>query len=104
MAYLLRKRFLAFLLPAVLVFAQHGAMAHVVSHASDKPADPEQPLVHLQLCDECVSAAKVSHLPGEQALRVELLHARYAHNAAVLAPFASADPKAYACRDPPSLL
>jgi hypothetical protein len=100
----LKKRLLTLLLPAVLVFAQHGAMAHLVSHAGDKSADPEQTLVHLKLCDKCVSAAKVTHLPAGQELRVELLHAHNFHRAEASAPFSSADCAAHSCRDPPSLL
>ncbi|UCH49510.1 MAG: hypothetical protein JSU95_06960 [Betaproteobacteria bacterium] len=104
MAFRLRKRFVGFLLPVVLAFAQHTAMAHQVSHASDESSDPEQTLVHLQLCDKCVSAAKVTHLPAGPSFRVELLHGRYFHNAAVPTPFASVDCIAHACRDPPTLL
>ena len=100
----LKRRLLTLLLPAVLVFAQHGTMAHVVSHGGDKSADPEQTLVHLKLCDKCVSAAKVTHLPAGQELRVELLHARNFHRAEATAPFSSADCTAHSCRDPPSLL
>ena len=104
MAFRLRKRFLALLLPVVLAFAQHSAMAHLVSHHGDKPADPGQALVHLKLCDKCVTAAKLIHLPAGQELRVELLHARCFHSAAVPTPFASAEWTAHACRDPPSSL
>lgn len=104
MAYRLRRRLFAFLLPAVLVFAQHGAMAHLVSHAGDKPADPEQTLVHLKLCDKCVTSAKLVHVPAGQEFRVDLLHTRYFHRAAAPALFASADCTAHACRDPPNLL
>lgn len=104
MAYRLRRRLLAFLLPAVLVFAQHGAMAHVVSHASDKSADPEQTLVHLKLCDKCVSAAKLAHLPAGQDSRVELLHAQYCLRAATPTLPASAESNSYSCRDPPAVL
>lgn len=104
MAFRLRKRFVAFLLPVVLAFAQHAAMAHQVSHAGDESGDAGKTLVHLKLCDKCVSAAKLVDLPGSPELRVELLHARYFHSAAAPTPFASADWTAHACRDPPSLL
>jgi hypothetical protein len=104
MAYRLRRRFLAYLLPAVLVFAQHGAVAHVVSHAGDNSADPEQTLIHLKLCDKCASAAKVTHLPAGQDLRLELLQAQYCQRAAKPTLLASAESTRNTCRDPPKIL
>ena len=101
MAFRLRKRFVAFLLPVVLAFAQQAAMAHQVSHAGDESADPGKTLVHLQLCDKCVSAANLVDVPGSPELHVELLHAHYFHSAAAPTQFASADWTAHACRDPP---
>ena len=100
----LKKRLLTLLLPAVLVFAQHGAMAHLVSHAGDKSADPEQTLVQLKLCDKCASAATVTHLPAGQDLRLELLQAQYCQRAAKPTPLASAESTRNTCRDPPKIL
>ena len=103
MRYQLRQRFLACLLPAVLVFAQHGAMAHRISHASEKSADPKKALVHLKLCDKCVSAEKLVHLPGGTEHRLELTQLRYSHSAALPALFYAALPTRQSCRDPPKV-
>lgn len=104
MARRLRRRLFALLLPAVLAFAQHGAMAHLVSHAGDNAADPEQTLIHLKLCDKCATAAKVVHVPPLQELRIELAHARYELHAATPTFPASVDATRYSCRDPPIAL
>ena len=104
MARRLRRRLLALLLPAVLVFAQHGAMAHLVSHAGDNAADSEQTLIHLKLCDKCATAAKVVHVPPLHELRIELAHACYVLRATVPNHSASAGSAHYPCRDPPLAL
>lgn len=104
MAHWLKKRLLAFLLPAVLAFAQHAAMAHLVSHAGDNAADPEQTLIHLKLCDKCATAAKLLHVSTSQDLRIEPTHACYVLRAATPNHLASADCTRYPCRDPPTAL
>lgn len=55
---ILRKTFLA-LLTAALLFAQHAAFAHVVSHAGETVPAKEQ-LAHSKLCGKCVSFDKFS--------------------------------------------
>ncbi|NIO39475.1 MAG: hypothetical protein GTO41_04285 [Burkholderiales bacterium] len=104
MAYRLKKRFLAWLLPAVLVFAQHSAIAHLVSHGSDKSADPQQKIVHIKLCDKCLSAAKFINASPKQEYRVEPLLACY--GLAAVRPFLanSAEVAFQSCRDPPEAL
>lgn len=104
MAQRLRRRLLALLLPAVLAFAQHGAMAHLVSHAGDNGADPEQTLIHLKLCDKCATAAKLVHVPPSHELHIELTQARYVLRAAIQNHLASVNSALYSCRDPPKAL
>lgn len=55
---ILRKTFLA-LLTAALLFAQHAAFAHVVSHAGETVPAKEQ-LAHSKLCGKCVSFEKLT--------------------------------------------
>jgi hypothetical protein len=104
MAYLLRKRFIAWLLPVVLVFVQHAALAHVVSHAADPSADPEQTRAHLKLCDECASVAMLEHVGAGQTHRFDLLHTSHGYSAALPAQSRSIDPAQHAARDPPNFL
>jgi hypothetical protein len=104
MACLFRKRFIAWLLPVVLVFAQHAALAHVVSHAADPSADPEQTRAHLKLCDECASAVKLIHLGGSQAHHLDLLSTSHGYRLALPAQSRSADSAQPAARDPPLFL
>lgn len=47
------------LLSAALLFAQHAAFAHVVSHAGETVPAKEQ-LAHAKLCGKCVSFEKFS--------------------------------------------
>jgi hypothetical protein len=104
MARRLRKRLLTWLLPAVLVFAQHGAIAHLVSHGSDKSADPEQTQVHVKLCDKCLSAAKFINLLPQQACHIESAPAQYCLAPVVPQPSVSATAATPTCRDPPKTL
>ena len=55
-----KKRLLAWLLPAVLLFGQQAAIAHITEHASGEYDDPESALVHGKLCNKCLSVEKVS--------------------------------------------
>lgn len=101
--YLLR-RILVLILPAVLLIAQHGAMAHVLSHVGE-PAAPahEKTLIHLKLCGKCVSADKLSFaVPGGGVppAGMTLRHALVAP--AHFARTADA-PAGYRSRAPPSL-
>jgi hypothetical protein len=104
MARLFRKRLIAWLLPVVLVFAQHAALAHLVSHAADPSADPEQTRAHLKLCDECASAAKFIHLGVGQTHHLDLLHTSHGYSAVLAAQSRSADSAQHAARDPPHFL
>ena len=99
-----RKRLISWLLPAVLVFAQQAALAHVVAHAADQSAESEQSLVHLKLCDECASAAKLVHLPAGQSHRIDLLRVGHSYSVALPALFCSAEQVRASARDPPRFL
>lgn len=55
---ILRQTFLA-LLTAALLFAQHAAFAHVLSHAGETVPAKEQ-LAHAKLCGKCASFEKFS--------------------------------------------
>lgn len=104
MAYLFRKRLIAWLLPAVLVFAQQVALAHLVTHAADKSADSEQTVVHINLCDKCASAAKLIHLPAGQSHRLDLLQTCHVYSGALPALFHPVEATRPAARDPPHFL
>ena len=43
----------------LLLFAQHAAFAHAISHLGKEPPAKEQ-LAHSKLCDKCVSFEKIS--------------------------------------------
>jgi len=104
MASRFQKRLISWLLPAVLVFAQQAALAHLVVHAADQSAESEQTLVHLKLCDECASAAKLVHLPAGQSHHLDLLQAGHSYRAVLPALLCSAEQIRPAARDPPHFL
>jgi len=104
MARTFQKRLIAWLLPAVLVFAQQAALAHLVAHAAEQSAESERTLVHLKLCDDCASAAKFVHLPAGQSHRLDLLQTGHSYGAAIPALSRSAEPARPAARDPPYFL
>jgi hypothetical protein len=97
-------RILVLILPAVLLIAQHGAMAHVLSHAGEPvPPAHEKTLIHLKLCGKCVSADKLSFaVPGGGVLpaATELRHT-YVEPAHYARP--SVPSTAYHSRAPPPL-
>ena len=43
----------------LLLFAQHAAFAHAISHLGKEPPAKEQ-LAHSKLCDKCVGFEKIS--------------------------------------------
>lgn len=65
-------------LSALLLFAQHGALAHLISHinAGQSPAS-EKTLVHLKLCGKCVSAEKFTHAAPAQSLHLVAMDGTY---------------------------
>ena len=54
-------RVLNCLLILLVLFAQHAAYAHAISHLGKEPPAKEQ-LAHSKLCDKCVSFEKISGL------------------------------------------
>lgn len=99
-----RNRFLAYLLPTLLLFAQQSAIAHIASHNADQSPDPEKSLVHLKLCGKCLAVEKLTNAPIDAEHRLDLLQAGYS-----LAPVSSAilhsrNPARHSCRDPPQIL
>jgi hypothetical protein len=102
---MLLRRALILILPAVLLLAQHAAMAHVLSHAGEESSPAhEKTLIHLKLCGKCVSVEKFSHAaPSGVLMLVEtgLRYSQLSHDAE--ARHADA-PAAYRTRAPPSLV
>ena len=101
MRKLTRKRFLAFLLPALLLFAQQSAMAHLASHAAEQSPNPEKSLVHLKLCGKCLSAEKFTHVPATVEHRFDAGIANYSHTPAQPTVLHSTVTVWRGCRDPP---
>lgn len=99
-----RRRFLFWLLPAVLLFAQQAALAHVVSHFSDNPPSTGKALAHLKLCDSCLAVEKLLHAPGIKEHKVIVLHGSYATAPDLPAALTSVDALEPSCRDPPTTL
>ena len=52
------------LLACALLLAQYAGLAHAASHLGNEPAKQEQNLLHLKLCDKCVSFEKLSFGPA----------------------------------------
>ncbi|HWQ40329.1 MAG TPA: hypothetical protein VNM24_17255 [Burkholderiales bacterium] len=99
------RRALSLLLPLLLLLAQHGALAHLVSHLDpDQTPAHERTLVHLKLCGKCIGAEKLTHLA---AARVPAALGNGAvYSPAVVAGYACT-PQAwfgYSSRAPPSVL
>lgn len=99
-----RRRFLHWLLPAVLLFAQQAAMAHLVSHFSDNPPSSGKALAHLKLCDGCLSVEKLLHIPGVKEHRVIVLQGEDTPEPLLLSGLVSIDAGTPSCRDPPKYL
>lgn len=77
---ILPKIFLA-LLTAALLFAQHAAFAHVVSHAGETVPAKEQ-LAHAKFCGKCVSFEKLSGALPAVASALPVLAVSHARPAA----------------------
>lgn len=99
-----RRRFLFWLLPAVLLFAQQAALAHVVSHFSDTPPTSGKALAHLKLCDGCLAVEKLLHIPGVKEHRVIVLHSEGVPEPVLLPSLVSVDAATPSCRGPPKTL
>ncbi len=93
------------LLSAALLIAQHGAMAHVLSHFGiDQPPAREKTLAHSKLCDKCVSAEKLSHCAPNSALIADSLCRGNAQPYTHLYTCQSIQSRKYDSRGPPRLL
>ena len=109
-----RKHFLVFLLSAVLVFAQHSAMAHLLWHVSEEAGDhgdheeagdhEKETLFQYELCVKCIAAEKLTHLSANQESDIGLSDARYVHRAVVPRLVVTAECVRFPCRDPPKTL
>ena len=99
-----RRRFLIWLLPAVLLFAQQAAMAHLVSHLGDNPDGTSKSLAHQKLCDSCLSVEKLFHIPGIKEHRFVILQGENAPEPVLLSVLVSLDAVTPSCRDPPKHL
>ena len=96
-----RNRFLVWLLPAILLFAQQAAMAHVTQHASGESPDPESALVHAKLCNKCVSAEKFTNAVVDINQRPVLEQHRLHHADALAKNPRSREIPWQSARDPP---
>lgn len=100
----LLRRALILILPGVLLLAQHGAIAHVLSHAGPESSPAhEKTLIHLKLCGKCVSAEKFSHAAPPTGLTLIAAGLRYAHLSHDARARHAEAPDAYRTRAPPTL-
>jgi hypothetical protein len=98
------RRSLILILPLLLLLAQHGALAHALSHlTSDGAPAQEQSLVHLKLCGKCLSAEKLTHFSACAApVPMEAARYRFAPDSERVCSGRSFFP--YQSRAPPTLL
>lgn len=96
------RRLLVLVLPLLLLTAQHGALAHALSHF-DPDAAPvqEKSPVHLKLCGKCISAEKLSHFTGAGLQPVVIEAARYRVCAQAERAFLRRSLSPYLSRAPP---
>lgn len=96
-----RIRFLSFLLPAILLFAQQAALAHLASHVTGETPNPKSSLVHSKLCNKCLSVEKLTSAVVESGQRITLED--YDFRYVVALPRQPRSPEAIgpSCRDPP---
>lgn len=99
------RRAIVVLLPAVLLLAQHSALAHLISHidAGQSPQN-EKTLVHLKLCGKCVSAEKLSHAAPAPCLRVAVADGGDLPSVWRFSSFVSRHSATYRSRAPPQFL
>ena len=104
MQFRFRRHFLFWLLPAVLLFSQQAAMAHLVSHLGDNAAETSKSLAHKRLCEGCLAIEKLLHIPGVKEYRVIVLQGEDVPEPTPLSDLVSIDPRTPSCRDPPKTL
>jgi hypothetical protein len=96
------RRSLVLVLPLLLLLAQHGALAHALSHLDPYSAPvQEKSLVHLKLCGKCVSAEKLGHFTGAGIQPVVVDAARYLICSRSERSFAARALSPYFSRGPP---
>lgn len=101
----LLRRCLVLVLPLLLMMAQHGALAHALSHFDrDSAPAQEKSLVHLKLCGKCLSAEKLSQFTGTGFSPVVIDPARYRVSAHQERGFFPRSLSPYCSRAPPLYL
>ena len=101
MQFRFRRHILYWLLPAVLLFSQQAAMAHLVSHLGDNAAGNSKSLAHQKLCDGCLAVEKLLHIPGVKEHRFAVLQGEDVPEPTLLSGLVSLDAGTPSCRDPP---
>jgi hypothetical protein len=101
----LLRRSLILVLPLLLLIAQHGALAHAISHL-DPDAAPaqEKSLVHGKLCGKCLSAEKLTHLSAAPAATATVESAHYVCTPQVERASFARSLSPYLSRGPPVIL
>ena len=99
------RRSLVLVLPLMLLLAQHGALAHALSHfGPDSAPVQEKSLVHLKLCGKCVSAEKLTHFTDAGIQPVVIDSGRYRIFPDIERVFAAPSLSPYRSRGPPLFL
>lgn len=57
---MLRRTFAYFVLAFALLFAQHGGVAHELSHLANNASQQDKQLPHSKACDQCAAYAQVA--------------------------------------------
>jgi hypothetical protein len=96
-----RIRFLSFLLPAILLFAQQGALAHLASHATGETPSPKSSLVHEKLCGGCLAVEKLTNAAVDVGRQPRVVENHFQHTATLPKQLHSYTAVRQACRDPP---
>lgn len=96
-----RIRFLSYLLPAILLFAQQAALAHLASHASGEAPNPKSSLVHQKLCGSCLAVEKLANAAVDIGRQPTVVENHSPHIATLPTQLRSHTAVRQACRDPP---
>ena len=99
-----RRRILAGLVSALLLAAQQGALAHLVSHADGTRPAQEKTHLHQKLCGKCLSTEKLCHALDAQARPLCADNLSYAHVSVRATAVESVKLRQPCCRDPPQFL
>lgn len=99
-----RIRFLSWLLPAILLFAQQAAFAHLASHAAGEAPNPKSSLVHEKLCGGCLAVEKLTNAAVDLGHQPAVVENHFHHIATLPTQLRSHAAVRQACRDPPESL